>query len=373
MAKNAHQKRNNRRNKHIKRQIKNACNNHNLQEIIKILNENKDMGFNVNTELNSLKNTILHYIVYNSLHDMILPMINMGANVNSKNAHGATPLHWACDVNNENIEKRQEICKILLENKADINISTEYGETPLANACRYGMNEVVLKMLESETIKNCNDALRDAVYYCSIEVCHKLIECKANINRPSILVGHLNSIMSYETAQRYSHINYTEYSSKNYDVIERIIELKGNVNVTNCKYLKDEHPLFNACKKNETRIAKLMIDSGANCNVIKKNGITTPLILSCQFKNEELGLHIAQKHIEFHQYDFLLNDHLINTIIDHNMLSIMELVKDIYKKHLISLVSDKSKHVMYESFRNLGDINILDIVIGYIVNAKSCK
>ena len=58
-------------------------------------------------------------------------MINEGANVNSKNKEGNTPLHLACLSNNPKQDHSTKIEELLLEKGADINAQNNKLETPL--------------------------------------------------------------------------------------------------------------------------------------------------------------------------------------------------------------------------------------------------
>ena len=59
-----------------------------------------------------------------------------GTDVNTKDAIGATPLHWAAS------EGRKEVAELLIAKGADVNESSG-GETPLHEAALFGHKEIV--------------------------------------------------------------------------------------------------------------------------------------------------------------------------------------------------------------------------------------
>lgn len=76
-------------------------------------------------------NTPLHYAWYYRNKKYIEILINEGANVNSKNKEGNTPLHLACLSNNPKQDHSTKIEELLLEKGADINAQNNKLETPL--------------------------------------------------------------------------------------------------------------------------------------------------------------------------------------------------------------------------------------------------
>jgi ankyrin repeat protein len=80
-------------------------------------------------------------------------LIKNGANVNHQDAYGVAPLHGASRTN------RVEVVKILIENKADVNLPTTSGkETPLHYAAKYNNPDVVKLLLTNNADKNIKDA-----------------------------------------------------------------------------------------------------------------------------------------------------------------------------------------------------------------------
>ena len=80
-------------------------------------------------------------------------LIKNGANVNFQDAFGIAPIHGASRTN------KLDVIKILLDNKADINLPTTTGkETPLHYAARFNNPDVVKFLLEKGAVKDAKDA-----------------------------------------------------------------------------------------------------------------------------------------------------------------------------------------------------------------------
>ena len=80
-------------------------------------------------------------------------LIKNGANVNFQDAFGVAPIHGAARTN------RLDVIKILLDNKADINLPTTTGkETPLHYAARFNNPDVVKLLLDNGASKDSKDA-----------------------------------------------------------------------------------------------------------------------------------------------------------------------------------------------------------------------
>jgi ankyrin repeat protein len=119
----------------------------------------KEMISNDKTLVNAIDSssgineTALGIVTFSGKKELTELLIKNGANVNFQDAFGVAPLHGAARTN------QLEVIKILLENKADVNLPTTTGkETPLHYAARYNNADVVKLLLDKGANKNALDA-----------------------------------------------------------------------------------------------------------------------------------------------------------------------------------------------------------------------
>ena len=90
--------------------------------------------------------------------------------LNQKNSGGATALHIACR------EKNLEAVKILLENKADVNVSDNEDWTPIMRASLAGESEIVRLLLENNAqANNLNSVKESAIIHAASSDCFECL------------------------------------------------------------------------------------------------------------------------------------------------------------------------------------------------------
>lgn len=75
-------------------------------------------------------------------------LIKNGADVNMTTEFGETPLHFACSGGNHS-DATTKVVEFLIDNKANINAVSNQGETPIYQAVYWG-NENIVKLLKSK-------------------------------------------------------------------------------------------------------------------------------------------------------------------------------------------------------------------------------
>lgn len=116
-----------------------------ITKVTEILSANPDILEIADSKLN-LK-PIFHSILCGSI-EITLYLLTQGANPNSTNAIGETPLHQAAD------NSELELAKILFDFKANPNMKTEEGETPLHQATYRADTEMINLLLRKGACVN---------------------------------------------------------------------------------------------------------------------------------------------------------------------------------------------------------------------------
>jgi len=204
--------------------------------------------------------------------DIVLFLVEKGADVNYRNRNGITPLSEA-SYNND-----IEIARLLVMNGADVGATDNYGGGPLVAAIKggsYHMMEVLLRGkgvdLEaiSDTIYNCDDVdkmrllishglkvntdrggeqLLRACRGGNYDMVRLLVENGANIDTIDIYSGGVTPLMITISTDRLDISTYLMSKGANLDI-------------------RDEHgstALMYAIKGNKVYIARMMIEKGAN-------------------------------------------------------------------------------------------------------------
>ena len=113
--------------------------------------------------------------------EIVTYLVDNGADVNSKNNYGDTPLTEACSYGS------LEIVKYLVDKKADVNPQDDEGDTPLTNACSYGSLEIVTYLVDNGADVNSkniygNTPLHNSIQKNSLQLVKYLVDQKADVN-----------------------------------------------------------------------------------------------------------------------------------------------------------------------------------------------
>lgn len=121
---------------------------------------------------------------------------NKNLNINYRNSDGDAAIHYATgfisadDFGNEIPVANIGIVKLLVQNKADINISNRRGDSPLLNAsifCQYEIAKFLIDNGANIKLKNSQDdtVLHYAVH-CPIRMSRLLLDKNANLNERNL-------------------------------------------------------------------------------------------------------------------------------------------------------------------------------------------
>ena len=164
--------------------------------------------------------------VKNGDKDVVTFLTDHGANVAIKDKCGYTALHRACIIYHD---CSPEVLSCLIENGADVNLSTDNNRTPLMTACEYGhVNTVTF-----------------------------LIEHGANVN--------------LQDRDGLTAVHYAVRGSQACEILSCLMENGADVDA---KTFDDCTPLMRAAEIGDTKVATFLIEHGANVDLPDKTGAT---------------------------------------------------------------------------------------------------
>ena len=193
-------------------------------DILRCLIEN---GVDINSfSADNCNCTPLMKAVENGDKDVVTFLIDHGANVTIKDKCGYTALHRACIIYHD---CSPEVLSCLIENGADVNLSTDNNRTPLMTACEYGhVNTVTF-----------------------------LIEHGANVN--------------LQDRDGLTAVHYAVRGSQACEILSCLMENGADVDA---KTFDDCTPLMIAAEIGDTKVATFLIEHGANVDLPDKTGAT---------------------------------------------------------------------------------------------------
>ena len=193
-------------------------------DILRCLIEN---GVDINSfSADNCNCTPLMKAVENGDKDVVTFLIDHGANVAIKDKCGYTALHRACIIYHD---CSPEVLSCLIENGADVNLSTDNNRTPLMTACEYGhVNTVTF-----------------------------LIEHGANVN--------------LQDRDGLTAVHYAVRGSQACEILSCLMENGADVDT---KTFDDCTPLMIAAEIGDTKVATFLIEHGANVDLPDKTGAT---------------------------------------------------------------------------------------------------
>ncbi len=237
--------------------------------------------------------TALHWAVHRDDAEVATALIGAGANVETPNRYGVTPLALAC------LNANPRVVELLLKSGANPNAtSSPDGETPLMTAARTGNDAAVKLLLDRGAQIGTKENWRgqDALMWAAAEghkaVVQLLLEKGADVNTKS--------------KQGYSPLLFA--ARQGYlDIVGSLIAAGADLNATQAQ---GASALIIAIQNAHWDVAGLLIDKGADPNV-SSTGFT-PLHLATQVRRPEvLKFAVPASTDKLDSFD------IIKALIDH--------------------------------------------------------
>lgn len=194
--------------------------------------------------------------------ERVKSIISGGADVNSKNKEGLTPLHVAA------VRGQEAVVKLLIEQDADINTKTEDGQTLLHHVAREGHVNIVKLLIESGSDLSAKDNARRTPLNCAMrwikhDVAELLVTRGADVNT--------------KDGTGITPLHYAS-SSGNGDIVKLLISKGSDIDA---KRTNGETPLHYAARAGHQNVVEILVDNGANINAVQEEGLT-PLHISAR-------------------------------------------------------------------------------------------
>ncbi|KAG9398911.1 hypothetical protein AC1031_013995 [Aphanomyces cochlioides] len=220
---------------------------------------------------------------------VVRSLLTHGANVNSTDNHGNTPLYWASlrghlgtvkellfsgarvDISNHedktalywaSARGNLEIVKILLEQKAKASIVNENGQTPLFRAIVQGHFDIVVALMEA------SDPSANKANYEDATPLHEASK-QGKLDIVKLLLDHGTHVDSKDK-DGFTALEWASYHGY-YEIVKILLHHGASVNTID----KDgKTPLMWATRFNYDEIVNELLTHGASVNLAGRNGYT---------------------------------------------------------------------------------------------------
>lgn len=285
----------------------------------------------------------------------VLELLKNKADVNFKDQNGNTALIYAIERNWE------EGIQILLDAGAEVNIKNNSDIGPLLHCFFYSKSinrsNLMKKLIEcgaDVNIKHLNNeysALINAICSNEIEIVKLLLDAGANVNDK---VANCSPLMK---AVKYGYLKIidvlikagAEYSDEEKEKIDKLIEERNDINFVN-RY--EQTSLFLAISSKDVKLAKLLIEKGADIN--KENRWGTPLIAALKNHYIELVSLMIEKGANVDGRDIDTGNTALVLSLQNNHIEIAKLLiekgadindKDTYTGDTGLILALKGNHI----------------------------
>ncbi|MGH0190065.1 UNVERIFIED_CONTAM: hypothetical protein FKN15_042154 [Acipenser sinensis] len=199
--------------------------------------------------------SLLHYAVATGDTEIVKQVLSFGAKVDSQSVNGYTPLIIAA------LYKYPDLCSLLIEHKADVNLSDEDKWTPLHFASQNGDDRIVRLLLDSNADVNAKERDGWAPLHLASQNGHENVVRVLLPRRAAIDLQENKNRTALHIAATFGHIN----------ILKLLLSQGADLN----KKQKDcQTALHLASEKGHFRVARLLVKSRADLNSTDSNHYT---------------------------------------------------------------------------------------------------
>ena len=236
----------------------------------------------------------------------------------------ATALMYAVISTQEQVYDKIQLIKLLLDNKADINLVDNNKMSVLMYAIKYNVPKEILQLLIDNKVDinlvsefNTNALMMAFKYNAPKEIIELLIEKVDNINLVDV---------RKESALMYALINKGSAYVPVY-IIQKIIDKGANINLVDNK---GKSVLMQAVINKDPFLTKLIIEKGANINLVDNKG-------------KSALMHAVINNAQFYIIELLIKKGANVTLIDNTNMDALQYAEQYnLTRDIINLLHDNS-------------------------------
>lgn len=241
--------------------------------------------------------TPLHRAAQLGLTSVSEILLEAGACVNAVTESGETPLHLAAlyaGVYAEGHEAVAGVLRLLLKSGADVRAVTSSGETPLHLAARVGDSLTTAVLIAAGSDVRAADRRGEGSLH---KVCRRVVAPEASRVRTARLLLAAKADPNVRNSEGLSPLHILLLSPENttsLDLLRELLARGADPNLRTGGGQQHGHPLLLALEAKRTGMARVLVEHGADVNVVAGRG-RSPLHLACQHGDAKLvGLILSR-------------------------------------------------------------------------------